>query len=361
MAAIQKRKRGDIYYLYLDYTENGKRTQESIGLKLLVKPVTPKEKLNNQEVQKEAESLLAAKVLDLNGYKNIDILVGLREWSERYPKKDSRSALQATNWFARYCDEVGVARVHSATLKISFINDFGEWLNSQYVTKGTKETGKREEPVAKETKMKIFKKFRIYLKMLFEDGYITWPPMMIKVKWKKEKARVKKPTPKGFELDILMGTPMPHEKICKAFLFCIMTGLDYISVHEHIHWSNITADYRLNFDRSKTGKTNSIQLNKTAIGCLPDRGGDEERVFDIPTHVTCMKWIRRWFADAGIKNADKFTWHSARHTIGMILGNEKKVPMAVVGKIYGHSSITETEKYYRAYDEHVDEAVHLIG
>lgn len=368
MAAIQKRKVGDVYYLYLDYSENGKRKQESLKIKMLIKPSSVAEKAANRDAERRANGLKAAKEMELNGYKsglvsnegkNIDIIKGFEEWADAYKKQDNRSALQASAWFQKYCDEMGKIRLNSSTAVVSFFDEYGQWLNSQTVTTGMRARG-HAKIMAKETRIKIFRKLRTYLIKIFKDGYLSWPPQMITAKWKRDVSIVKKSTLKGAELEHLLTIDMPHRLICSAWIFCINTGLDYNTVCT-IQWDDISDDGFLNFIRRKTQKGNKIRMNKTALSCLPQGTADHDHIFPLPTHPTCLKWIRRWLKTAEIPNADTFTWHSARHNLGMILGNEKNVPPAVLKEIYGHSDIKETLKYYKAYDQVKDEAMDKIG
>ena len=107
-------------------------------------------------------------------------------------------------------------------------------------------------------------------------------------------------------------------------------------------WGDIDFERRLATERlGKNGKTRHLPLNEAALaafGKLRDGSDGAGRVF-------FTKKPRHWFEKA-IKRAgiEDFHWHDLRHTFASRL-TMLGVPLRVVQKLMGHSSIQMTARY----------------
>jgi len=160
------------------------------------------------------------------------------------------------------------------------------------------------------------------------------------------------------EIQALVHTHMENERqdVRRAFLFCLYTGIRFCDV-KSLRYSDFDfPNCMLSFEQSKTkGRSRHshvhIPLRDDIIGLIrvhPDRSIQDEIVFPLPSHPTCLKELRRWTEAAGIKK--HITWHCARHTFATnILKNGADIK--VVADLLGHSGLRYVEKYTRAVDE----------
>jgi len=124
------------------------------------------------------------------------------------------------------------------------------------------------------------------------------------------------------------------------------TGLR-VSELVNLRWGNVSADYKMLNVIGKGKKLRYVPCNELVQGILKryTRLVDTERIqflnrYDTKYKVTwmCLKLSIK----AGIP---RFGPHSARHFFATEL-LRRKVPIAYVSKVLGHSSITTTERLY---------------
>jgi Site-specific recombinase XerD len=103
--------------------------------------------------------------------------------------------------------------------------------------------------------------------------------------------------------------------------------------------------------QQKTRKYVYLPLNELARSVIPKERGDKNglvfEAYKIPN--TYLKHLRRWVADAGIKDKN-IVFHSARHTFATLLYN-MGAPLDVTKKTMGHTAIESTTAYTHILDE----------
>lgn len=147
------------------------------------------------------------------------------------------------------------------------------------------------------------------------------------------------------ELQKLIATPCKHNKTRMAFLFSCATGIRWSDMKK-MKWKNIVShDDKLQLEilQSKTKKYVYMPLNKLALSVLPERGKDEELVFDLYVNTNMLNiHLQEWVDDAGI---DKhISYYCARHTFAT-LQYELGASLSTARSNLGHCDIESTMGY----------------
>lgn len=152
----------------------------------------------------------------------------------------------------------------------------------------------------------------------------------------------------------------------RAFLFACYTGLRYSDIKK-LTWGEVTREYKLLFSQQKTQIDESgnayaytlLPLSNTAISLLGERKADGELVFPrLSSNVRLNEKLKLVASHCRIEKNVHF--HIARHTFGVQLINNG-VDIYTVSKLLGHSSITNTAKYYaNLTDTNAKEAVDKV-
>jgi integrase len=125
------------------------------------------------------------------------------------------------------------------------------------------------------------------------------------------------------------------------FDIALNTGLRCGGMYK-LTWANIDFERRVATERfGKNGKTRHLPLNEAAVAAFRKvRDGSDGSGL-----VFSTKKPRHWFEKA-IKQAriENFVWHDLRHTFASRL-TMLGVPLRVVQKLMGHSSIQMTARY----------------
>lgn len=111
----------------------------------------------------------------------------------------------------------------------------------------------------------------------------------------------------------------------------------------------------------KSGKTRDIPLNDEALNAIDSVEPQGEYVFmtDKGTPVydnRALIALKRICEKAGIR---KITWHVLRHTFATNVALSG-VPLHVLQKLMGHSTIKMTERYSHASDQSLKDAVNML-
>ena len=166
------------------------------------------------------------------------------------------------------------------------------------------------------------------------------------------------------EIRTLVSTPIVSDNydINRAFIFSLYTGLRFCDV-KNLTYRNIDFSNRiLVLEQSKTKGRSSravvhIPLRDDIIGLIGRPGNPRELVFRLPSHPSCMKFLQKWTAEAGINK--HITWHCARHSFATnILINGADI--RVVADLLGHSGLKYVEIYTRAIDSKKAAAVNSL-
>jgi integrase len=218
-----------------------------------------------------------------------------------------------------------------------------------------------EQKVHGETVFNYFKKFKAAIKQAVKENIL--------LKDVSEKITVSRTS--GLKKDILnideiqklADTKCNNDRVKRAFLFCLNTGLRFCDVSE-LRWSNIDKN-KLRFTQRKVKHSsqaaiNDIDLNKTALRVIGKIGQPEEKVFELPSHTGCLKSLRSWTKAAGINK--HITWHSARHSFAVNLLDTEVAGADVktVAALLGHSDLNHVNIYLRIVDERKRQAVNRL-
>ena len=151
-------------------------------------------------------------------------------------------------------------------------------------------------------------------------------------------------------------------EIRQAFIFCLYTGTRFCDV-KALKYKNI--DYNnsfISFYQAKTQNNSSrsrvyIPLRQDIIKMLGRSDSSDRLIFNLPSHTSCLKHLKRWTDAAGI---DKhITWHCARHSFATnILQNGANI--RVIADLLGHSSLKYVERYTRVVDKVKRDAVESL-
>ncbi|MEQ3220587.1 site-specific integrase [Butyricimonas virosa] len=134
------------------------------------------------------------------------------------------------------------------------------------------------------------------------------------------------------------------------YLFSVYTGLAY---HEAFALQKkhlvMAFDKKLwiEMKREKTGKAISVPLLPQAIQIIKkyDNGGDREaHVLPAISNQKINSYLKEIVEIVGINK--KLTHHTARKTFATTILLYNDVPMEVVSKLLGHSSMAVTQKHY---------------
>ncbi len=155
------------------------------------------------------------------------------------------------------------------------------------------------------------------------------------------------------ELNMLENYQFAQEKLGKVrdlYLFSVYTGLAY---HEAFALQKkhlvMAFDKKLwiEMKREKTGKAISVPLLPQAIQIIKkyDNGGDREaHVLPAISNQKINSYLKEIVEIVGINK--KLTHHTARKTFATTILLYNDVPMEVVSKLLGHSSMAVTQKHY---------------
>lgn len=157
------------------------------------------------------------------------------------------------------------------------------------------------------------------------------------------------------EIKLLYSHPCQSPEVKRAFLFSVLTGLRHSDVYR-LKWGQIHTDH-INFSQKKTGATNQIPLNDSAIKLLGKKKDPGTLVFKIPQIHRTNAIIKAWVKDAGINK--HITYHCARHSFVSLLA-DLDINQKTVSELAGHASTQETERYTHVTDSMKRKAVNKL-
>lgn len=148
------------------------------------------------------------------------------------------------------------------------------------------------------------------------------------------------------EIKILWLTPCSNNNIKYGFLFCCLTGLRFCDVNE-LKWTDIKQG-KIEIVQRKTKIKVTVPLSIDAQQVLLKMNDESNKIFDLPSHTSCLSVLRNWVKDSEIKK--HITWHCARHSLGTNL-IAQGVDVAVASKILGHTNLEQTSRYIRVHED----------
>lgn len=194
-----------------------------------------------------------------------------------------------------------------------------------------------------ETPANYFARFKRVMRAATKAGYFRHSPA------EEVAAKANRSLPKEIlntdEYLRLLRTHCVNPDVRRAFLFCLYTGLAYCDVAAvkfgHLHDGNT-----LRYARKKTDVPAPVPLHPIALQLIGDMGHPDKKIFNLPNGDICNKTLKSWMKAAGI---DKhITWHSARHSLSVIL-QSNNVDVATVSGILGQTTSKHVLKTYKRY------------
>ena len=128
------------------------------------------------------------------------------------------------------------------------------------------------------------------------------------------------------------------DQVKDVFLFSCYTGMSYSDLSKDFEVQKEGEDYWIIENRQKTDEGFMVYLTQDALRIL--RKYDDR--LPVLTNQRMNSYLKEIADVCGIKK--RLTFHMARHTCAVYLLN-KGVPLEVVSRILGHSSIKTTQVY----------------
>lgn len=208
-------------------------------------------------------------------------------------------------------------------------------------------TVRRQKPVTINKNMQRVKQVTTYA---MKCNYIKVDPFIDHSPLKVEKELVFLTTE---ELHKLESYQFAQEKLAKVrdlYLFSVYTGLAYHEAFalqkKHIIMA-FDKKFWIEMKREKTGKGISVPLLPQAMKIMEkyDNGGDKEaHVLPAISNQKMNSYLKEITEIVGINK--KLTHHTARKTFATTILLYNDVPIEIVSKLLGHSSIAVTQKHY---------------
>ena len=343
--------------LYVNYSKNGKRRKESLGI-ILEAPRDKTIRRYNNEKLKMAKCIVLQRELSYiqGNYKNLqsigspkvicnlNLLDVFTEFIKQYANKDIRLAKASHIQLKEYTNSDILTPIQVTT---AFCLGFLKFLNSKY--KGY-------------TPSHYFKKFKMFLGYCHGKGLIETNPATDIHPTQRSSGEKNILSPE--EINLLASTPCKVPEIKRAFLFACFSGLRWSDVsrlrHENIDYQSRSLTItQQKVSHSSSCATLSLYICNSGMkiiekGEYPQRSG---KVFSLPSHTYTLKILKAWVKEAGIKK--HITFHSARHTfITLLVANGTDIK--TVSSLAGHSTTKHTETYIHALDKNKKKAIEKL-
>ena len=351
---------------------------ESLGM-YLVPEVDAATKNQNKNTLLAVEAIKAQRIIDVaNGKASIKkadrtkktLLV---DWMQHYAEikaklGQSKSNAVTINNVMLHLIKYKGDKITMAQVDKNFCEGFVLYL-ANGTTIGTSKPKKigehKEKPIAPSTARLYFNTFVTALNEAVRDGVIDKNPTS-QLKKEEKKPLKRSGNDRGYleieEVKKLMETPCNDEQTKMAFLFACFCGLRLSDIKD-LKWQDI----KYNADggavvskiQVKTRQSIIVPLSANALEWLPDRGKakDKDAVFDLHSHFTINRSVKRWAKDADINK--NVTFHLSRHTFAttlLTLGAD----IYTTSKLLGHKNLRTTQIYAEVVSKKKVEAVNLM-
>lgn len=208
-------------------------------------------------------------------------------------------------------------------------------------------TVRRQKPVTINKNMQRVKQVTTYA---MKCNYIKVDPFIDHAPLKVEKELVFLTTEELHKLESYQFAQERLAKVRDLYLFSVYTGLAYHEAFalqkKHIIMA-FDKKFWIEMKREKTGKGISVPLLPQAMKIMEkyDNGGDKEaHVLPAISNQKMNSYLKEITEIVGINK--KLTHHTARKTFATTILLYNDVPIEIVSKLLGHSSIAVTQKHY---------------
>jgi len=206
---------------------------------------------------------------------------------------------------------------------------------------------KTEKKLQQSTLNKAIQRFRRVLKYAISEDYLAKDPFML-YKPKRVKKEVVFLTPEQLKrLEETTFKIKRIEYIKDLFIFCCYTGLGFKEMSElkkKAIKKEFDGELWLNIHRNKTSKMYKVPLLPKAKEIMEKYENDSEMVFEGVSNTKFNLYLKEIADVAGIEF--NLTHHIARKTFASTVLLYNDVPMEIVSKLLGHSSMKITQDSY---------------
>jgi len=224
--------------------------------------------------------------------------------------------------------------VHFKAIRSSFLEQYEYYL-------------KTEKNLQQSTLNKAIQRFRKVIKYAISEDYLSKDPFML-YKAKRVKKEVLFLSPE--QLKKLEETDFRIKRIQyikDLFIFCCYTGLGFKEMTElkkKAIKKEFDGELWLNIHRNKTGKMYKVPLLPKAKEIMEKYENEEEFVFEGVSNTKFNLYLKEIADVVGIDF--NLTHHIARKTFASTVLLYNDVPMEIVSKLLGHSSMKVTQDSY---------------
>ncbi|MCM1295376.1 MAG: site-specific integrase [Muribaculaceae bacterium] len=352
--------------LFLDINVDGERKMEYLKL-YLTNGTSRADKLTDKETMRVAETIRAKRLLELREE-------GLKEEKEENKRQRMRLLPYLDSIIATKKGSTAQAWRNMRSHLLRYDPDADRWLDEvtpdwargfrKYIENARqwdiddRKRARTPKEIAEGTKLLMWQKFRSIFTHAVNDWHIDRNPTAGIEGFREQYGEREFLTID--ELKLLIRTPMPHEPVCRAFVFSCLTGLRWSDIVA-LRWRDVRENNghtRLVFTQQKTRNLEYMDISEQAVEWMGERRDADNVVFmDLTTEQAARINVTAWVKSAGI---DKhITFHCGRHTFAtmmLTLG----VDLYTVSKLLGHRSIETTQVYARILDKGKSEAVDRI-
>lgn len=174
---------------------------------------------------------------------------------------------------------------------------------------------------------------------------ITRPPF---ARYKPERPEVHTRSLASEELERLISTPFPKQKLCyfrDLFVFAVFTGISLIDL-KNLTWKEIVTEKDgslwISACRKKTGVPFNVKMLDIPLRIMEKYKGcaKADYVFRMPTLNTINNALKKNAVYCGIEK--HVTYHQSRHSFASQICLSQGVPIESVSRMLGHCDIRTT-------------------
>ena len=343
--------------VYLDIYVNGVRKYEYLRM-YLIPERTAADKIRNANTLQAANAIKSQRILEITnkkaGISNFSVgeKITLEAFIDAYVSKHRQNGLESR--FAKAL-KTHLDRSVGMSLKMSAIDkDF--CLRFLAYLKGL--------DLKQNTKHFYYKHFTAILNDAVRNGIIPRNPFsMVDIADRVKKEQSKREFLTVDEVQRLINTDAPLEKVKRSFLFSCFCGLRFGDI-KALKWQDIVKNgghFYIRITMQKTKQDLTLPLSSDAVRWLPERpqyATDDCLVFPKLHAQHVNRLLKIWTAKADIKKHIGF--HAARHTFATMLITFG-ADIYTVSKLLGHTDIKTTQIYAKLVDAKKVEAVELFN
>ena|SRR5688572_7362616 len=239
-----------------------------------------------------------------------------------------------------------------SNFNLTLINEFDFYLRS-------------EANLSQNTTAKYLKQFKALFNRAFQFGYIDQNPFLgYKFRFQKTN-RTFLTIEEIKEIETLEIPNESLEKVRDCFIFAIYSGLRYSDVFkltkQHLK-KDQKGNHWLEFNIQKSKENSRIPLLEKAYEIISKYENLDlplDKLLPVISHQKINLFLKMIGDLAGISKT--LTFHVARHTFATTITLSNDVPIEVVSKLLGHTSLSSTQIYAKITSEYLLKTNHKLN